>query len=182
MQLDPTEHFEAIVLPAIGAHRAAEQALSEVGRDAPPEEHARAESLALREGGAAALYLHHFADIVARRGGPGLEDLQGELAQVREFLGILCRRHGGGNEVEILADVADALKHAVLTRRLPREVEEAGQVLTIDRPYGRGKYGEGRYGAPLQVWVLARSGRRTLSAILSAVADAWQRALAGERG
>jgi hypothetical protein len=85
----------------------------------------------------------------------------------------------GADDLALLGDVADALKHAVLTQWLPREVEEAGQVLAAGRGYGTGRYGEGKYGGVDEVWILGRSGTRSLSAVLQSVRTVWRKELFG---
>jgi hypothetical protein len=180
MQIDARDHFEAIVVPSIEAYEEAEASLSRaINEDTPYLEKELARYSALRLGGAAALYLHHFADIVANRGLPPLPEFNGNVRAALEHLAQTSRTNFGTSDVELLGDIADATKHSVLTRRLPREVEEAGQVLTIARGFGDGPYGEGKYGGVDEVWVLARSGRRPLSKILRSVQEAWVAAMQG---
>ncbi len=174
MQIDTRLHFQAIILPAIAAYGAAEVNLTKVIVEKQTQNETTAGFTALREGGAAALYLHHFSDIVAKRPVNGLPDFNGKVKAVREWLGSNCLASRGTNDVELLGDVADALKHAVLTQHLPREVEEAGQVLAVGRGYGTGGYGEGKYGGVNEVWILGRSGIRPLTSVLNSVSDLWQ--------
>jgi hypothetical protein len=175
MQLDAIDHFYQIVTPAIRAYEAAEDQLTRAVVDNQSEEPlaTAAGFEALREGGAAAIYLHHFADIIAARGHPAGPDFGGDVRAARSWLAEVCEATHGEDLVGLLEDVADALKHSVLTRRLPREVEEAGQVLTICRGFGTGRYGEGKYGGVDEVWILGREGPRPLSLVLDRVSTAW---------
>lgn len=174
MQIDVHDHFEAIVMPAAEAYQQAERDLTQaVVNEVSEPELVRARFAALRQGGAAALYLHHFADIVATRGTPRLPDFKDDVAATRRWLADLSRSLSGESDVELLGDVADALKHSVLTRHLPREVEEAGQVLTIARGFGTARFGDGKFGGMDEVWILGRSEPRSLNAILDSVIAVW---------
>jgi hypothetical protein len=80
-------------------------------------------------------------------------------------------------DVELCGDVADALKHAILTRNVDvRQIRENDAVLALGNAYGELSYGEGKYGGTQQVLVLANSGTRALSSVLQNVIDAWRRA------
>lgn len=169
MQLDAREHFKEIVEAAISEYVQAEEELSAATETADDGRIQKARLRALRMGGAAAIYLHHFADIVAKRPPQGLPEFKSSVTQVRKFL-----QAKGAIDLVILGDAADALKHAVLTYRLPREVEEAGQVLVVSREYGVGRYGEGKFSGTEQVWLLARSGKRPLTSVLRNVSAVWE--------
>ncbi len=174
MQLDAREHFTEIVTAAIGEYLGAEAELSAANGAADEDRLRTARFRALRLGGAAAIYLHHFADIVAKRPSKGLPDFDSSVAKVREFL-----QAKGAIDLTILGDVADSLKHAVLTYRRPRQVEEAGQVLVVNRGYSVALYGEGKFGGDEQVWILARSGQRPLTSVLRGVSAVWEGVLFG---
>lgn len=169
MQLDAREHFREIVGPAIADYVQAEADLTNALQSGDERIIQAARFKALRLGGSAAIFLHHFADIVARRPPPGLPDFGGRVSDVRDWL-----LANGADDTTLLADAVDALKHAVLTQRLPREVEEAGQVVAVGRGYGTGRYGEGKFGGTDEVWIMARSGRRPLSSVLHAVNAVWE--------
>jgi hypothetical protein len=80
-------------------------------------------------------------------------------------------------DVKLCGDVADALKHAILTRNLDvRQIRENDAVIALSTGYGELGYGEGKYGGIQQVIVLANSGTRALSSVLQNVIDAWRRA------
>ena len=173
MQLDAIEHFTEIVLPALSDYHYAEEALTRAiveKQDEPAKTKAR--HTALRLGGSATLYLHHFADVMANRPPDGFPNFNGKAKAVREWLA--SHNENAGTDLAILEDIADALKHAILTHRLPRQVEHAEQVLAIDRAYGSGNSGDGKYGGIDEVWVLAKSGKRTLTKVLTSVADLWK--------
>lgn len=172
MQLDVREHFREIVEPAIADYEQAEADLTRTAQTGDETALRRTSLRALRLGGSAALLLHHFADIVARRPAVGFPDFHERVDDVRDWM-----INNGARDLVLLGDVADALKHAVLTRRLPREVEEVGQVLTAGRGYGNGRYGEGKFGGVDEVWILARSGPRPLRSVLQSVRTAWEAVL-----
>ena len=172
MQLDSIIHFNEIVLPAINEYDQAEEALSRAACNKTPEL-VSARYTALRHGASAAIFLHHFADIVAHRPPGNIPDFEGDVGKVRQWL-----KQYGADDVNLLRDVADALKHAVLNPDRPRDVPKAEAVIAIGRAYGAGRYGEGKFGGTDEVWIFANSGQRALSAILWSVRDAWTRALA----
>jgi hypothetical protein len=66
MQLPWDEHFKEIVIPAWQAYLNAEQRLTEVNATSTEQLIRRSGYDALREGGAASVYIHHFAEIVLR--------------------------------------------------------------------------------------------------------------------
>lgn len=170
MQFDAGIHFSEIVCPAIDDYLAAEEALTIAVKSGNGLEEARYK--ALRLGAAAAIFLHHFSDVIANRPPEHLPDFQGDVGKVRGWLATF-----GTNDVGILRDTADALKHAVLNPDRPRDVQHSGLVLTTQRGYGLGRYGEGKYGGVDEVWILANSGMRPLTAVLKSVRKAWRNAL-----
>ena len=170
MQFEAGVHFNEIVSPAIDEYLAAEDALTAAavsgdGLDA-------AKYKALRLGAAAAIFLHHFSDVIAHRPPENLPDFEGDVGKVRAWIAGY-----GTNEVGILRDTADALKHAVLDPNRQRDVQHSGLVLTTQRGYGMGRFGEGKYGGVDEVWILANSGMRPLTAVLRSVRNAWLAAL-----
>src|SRR5262245_39371437 len=66
MQLPSDEHFHEIVIPAWQAYLRSETRLTDAANTGDDGALKRAGYEALREGGAATIYLHHFADIVMR--------------------------------------------------------------------------------------------------------------------
>jgi hypothetical protein len=183
MQLGSRDHFDEIVIQAWKAYLSAESRLSA----ATAGEQRSCELAALREGGAATFYLHHFADIVAAENPQFLpRDVaertnRGRLASVRRWLSSQCYRRSPDvlcGDVSLLGDVADALKHSVLERRVDeRSVSARDAVLTMSTGFGVVPFGEGKYGGGPQVIVLANSGPRALSAILLNVLNAWNRGM-----
>jgi hypothetical protein len=180
MQFPSYEHFREIVIPAWQAYLGAEERLTVAiaSKDAGNIERARYD--ALREGGAATFYLHHYAEIVARASPDWLPAGVEKPGQIWAWVESLCTMLRGDSQVadvSLLGDVADALKHAVLTRHLEaREVASNDKVLVVASGYGELAYGEGKFGGTEQVLVLAKSGARALSSILQNVVDAWRRA------
>lgn len=64
MDLGWRDHFDDIVIPAWQAYLDAEGELTEATRATDPNGLRLAKVKALREGGAASLYTHHFVEIV----------------------------------------------------------------------------------------------------------------------
>lgn len=170
MQFEAGIHFYEIVCPAIDDYLAAEDALTTAALSDNGLEQAKYK--ALRLGASAAISLHHFSDVVANRPPENVPDFQGDVGKVRTWLADF-----GTADVPILRDTADALKHAVLNPDRARDVQHAGLVLTTQRGYGMGRFGEGKYGGADEVWILASSGMRALTAVLRSVRDAWLNAL-----
>ena len=122
MQLDWQTHFDRVVIPSWRAFLAAEVRLSAavVARDTALVDHESYE--VLREGGAAAIYLHHFTEIVWDRQAHILAAGLNGIGDVRRWLGAMCyagRSNTLVDDVDLLRDIADALKHATLTRQNP---------------------------------------------------------------
>lgn len=180
MQLPWDEHFPRIVVPAWQAYLNAECRLTEVTRakDQHQIEHARYE--ALREGGAASFYVHHYAEIVLRARPSWLPDEITKAKEVRGWLSQYCtmsRTERVVGDVALLGDVADALKHGVLTFRIEeRDVAENDAVIVVGTGYGELAWGEGKFGGIDQVLIKAKSGTRAVSSVLQNVIDAWRRA------
>lgn len=178
MQLPWDEHFEKIVVPAWQAYLNAESRLTDavLAEVQVRIEYARYE--ALREGGAASFYLHHYAEIVLRARPAWLPDEITKARGVRDWLSRLCTMLRSGRSVDdvaLLGDVADALKHAVLTLRLEeRDVAENDAVIVVGTGYGELACDEGKFGGIDQVLIKAKSGTRALSSVLQNVIDAWR--------
>ena len=180
MQLPWDEHFFEIVIPAWQAYLAAEARLSVAAQGDDQAALAKARYDAMREGGAASFYLHHFGEIVLRARPAWLPESVKTPAQIIAWLSPFCfalRTDQQIADVELLKDVADALKHAVLTARLEqRQIEANDAVIVVSTGYGELPYGEGKYGGTPQVIVRTHNGARCLSTILQNVVDAWRRA------
>jgi hypothetical protein len=180
MQLPWDEHLREIVIPAWQAYLSAEHRLTQavLAKDEAATERARFD--ALREGGAASFYLHHFGEVVLRARPHWLPGDVTKPPHIISWLAPFCtalRTDRQLPDVELLRDVADSLKHAILTRRLEeRQVAANEAVLVADTVYGAGRFGEGKWGGVLQVIVLTETGGRALSAVLQNVLDAWRRA------
>jgi hypothetical protein len=172
------------VVPAWRAYLVSETALTAALDSDNFVARVRARYTALREAGAATFYLHHFGEIVLRARPEWLpEEIKG-LGQLRQWLAPNCtalRSEKLVNDVDLLADVADALKHAVLTRNPEKRLVSANDaVLVSEAGYGGGPYGEGKFGGAEQVLVLSVTGQRALSGVLQNVVDAWRRAAGQE--
>ncbi len=180
MQLSWDEHFHHIVLPAWRAYLGAERKLSEAVCKQDETSVARARYDALREGAAACFFIHHYADLILRARPPWLPDEIADLKGLRIWLSKYCmmlRTNKSAEDVALLGDVADALKHAILTMRLhERDVSANDAVIIIGTGYGELAFGEGKYGGIEQVLVKAKSRTRALSCVVQNVIDAWCRA------
>jgi hypothetical protein len=180
VQLPWDEHFYEIVITAWQAYLTAEGRLTDAINSNNEDVSRRAGYDALREGGAATIYLHHFADVVMRARPDWLPGELSSLGELRRWVSEHCtmlRTDRSVPDVELCGDVADALKHAILTRNLDaRQIRENDAVLALGTGYGELSYGEGKYGGMQQVLVLANSGTRALSSVLQNVVDAWRRA------
>lgn len=179
MQLGWEQHFIEIVIPAWQAYLHAEDQLTRAIVDGGDVDRARFD--ALRGGGAAVFYLHHFADIVAAERPAFLPDDVRSVAEVQQWLAANCRMlrtDADSLDVSLLGDIADALKHSHLTRRLDeRDVATRDAVVVVGSGFGTLGYGEGKYGGIDQVLILANSGTRPLTSILQNVIDAWRTAM-----
>jgi len=180
MQLPWDEHFYEIVISAWQAYLSAEHRLTDAINSRIEEASRRAGYDALREGGAATIYLHHFADVVMRAQPDWLPPearLPGELRRWVSGYCTMLRTEQQVADVELCGDVANALKHAILTKYLDmRQIRGNDAVLALSTGYGELSFGEGKYGNIQEVIVLANSGTRALSSVLQNVIDAWRRA------
>jgi hypothetical protein len=179
MQLPWDEHFYQIVIPAWQAYRSAEAHLTEVVSSKNEGLLNCARYTALREAGAACFYVHHFGEIVLRANPRWLSADVKRPDDVVRWLSQFCvmmRTDRKVDDVSLLRDVADALKHAILSRHLDeRQVSANEAVLVIATGFGEMSYGEGKYGGADQVVIATRSGKRALSSVLQNVIDAWRR-------
>lgn len=180
MQLPWDDHFFEIVVPAWQTYLLAETELSQASISKDSERISRASYTALREGGAATFYVHHFADIVMRARPDWLPNHIKNLTALRIWLSEHCtmlRTEAKCNDIQLVGDVADALKHAILTHRPEfREVLANEAVLVSSTGYGDLRFGEGSFGGVEQILVLGKSEARALSSVLQNVIDAWRRA------
>jgi hypothetical protein len=172
MQFEAGIHFTEIVCPTISDYLEAEGKLTIAVKKENDSELESAKFNALRLGAAAAIFLHHFSDVVANRPPENVPDFKGDVGKVRTWIATF-----GTGDVPILRDTADALKHSVLNPDRSRMVQHSGLVLTTHRGYGLGRFGEGKFGGVDEVWILSTSGMRPLTAVLKSVQHAWVKAL-----
>lgn len=181
MQLPWDEHFHEIVIPAWQAYLRAESRLTDASRARDEGSLKRAGYDALREGGAATIYLHHFAEIVMRANPAWIPAGVTSVHDLRQWVSERCTMLRNETrpvaDVELCGDVADALKHAVLTQRIDmRQVRANDAVIALSTGYSELAWGEGKYGGAVQVVVVANAGTRALSSVCQNVVDAWRRA------
>ncbi len=107
-----------------------------------------------------------------------------KIDQIRDWLRTGFVRRVNGQPVDdlaILHDVADAFKHAQLTRKA-WFLETDRAVIRTATGFGRLSCGEGKFGGAEQVIVELLDGRqRALSLILWTVRDAWAAAMGKPR-
>jgi hypothetical protein len=180
VQLPWDEHFHEIVIPAWQAYLRSETRLTAAANARDDGALKRAGYEALREGGAATIYLHHFAEIVMRAQPAWARGKTRSLRDLRRWVSEHCTMLRNDNrpvaDVELCGDVADALKHAILTQRLDvRQVRENDAVIALSTGYGELAFGEGKLGGVVQVIVVANTGVRALSSVCQNVVDAWRR-------
>ncbi|RYD32524.1 MAG: hypothetical protein EOP85_21655 [Verrucomicrobiaceae bacterium] len=164
------------MIPAWQAYLGAEKELTAARRTNDQTALRAAKLKALREGGAATLYLHHFVEIVVAESPAWLPKVK-DYRAAQDWLEGFCfalRSETPSKDVRLLGDVADALKHSRL-RSAERTVSSRDAVLAVESGYGEVPYGEGKYGGTDQVLILAKSGKRPLSTVLQNVVDAWRR-------
>ncbi len=176
-----TEFFELIVEPAIAEYDDAENVLTDAtvnGIGSPDD----ARALVLRRARTASIELHQFTGRVlasAPRWSRG-----SKIDQIRDWLRTGFVRRVNGQPVDdlaILHDVADAFKHAQLTRKA-WFLETDRAVIRTATGFGRLSCGEGKFGGAEQVIVELLDGRqRALSLILWTVRDAWAAAMGKPR-
>lgn len=181
MQLDWDEHFQEIVLRSWQEYRSSERHLSRSAATGDGSRLRRSTFDALRHGASATIFLHHFADVVLRARPSFLPATIKDARQLQDWLAQFCFHRGTLNQVNdvtLLGDVADALKHAVLTRRLQvRQVGSMDQVLAVASGFADLPFGEGKFGGIDQVVIRTKDGPRALSTVLLNVVDAWNRAI-----
>lgn len=177
MDLGWETHFREIVLPAYREYLNADDRLTVAIKTGGDVDRARFD--ALREAGAAAFYLHHFSDIVLREPAPFLPGDCRKIKDLRNLLSEHCTMLRGKercDDINLLADVVDALKHSVLTNRLDeRQVASRDAVIVIGSGVDELSWGEGKYGGEEEVLVKTNGGLRAMSCVMSNVVDAWFR-------
>ena len=176
MQFEWDDHFAEIVLPAWQDYLQAERGLSQATYADDAARRRAASFTALRLGASAAVFLHHYAEVVVRSMPRFIPQGVTDVTDARRWLAPHCldlRSTAHSDDVALLGDVADALKHCVLTRRVPaRLVSTTNQVLVVATNYGA----TDNFCGEDQVVVLPTTGSRPLSTVLQNVIDAWRRA------
>lgn len=176
-----TDYFNRIVEPAWAAYLGAEVRLNKAVTDPDAAKLELAEWDALREGASASIFMHQAADYAFTESPDWVPDRCASVADVRSFIEGYCthlRSDRPAKDVELLAAVADSLKHAVLTRKADtRPITSHRAVLVISTGFSASVYGEGKFGGAPEVRIQTRTGEsRALSAVIQNVADAWRKA------
>jgi hypothetical protein len=172
------DFFDAVIAPALDEYREAEGELMQASLSGNAEQLEAARALAFRRARTAVIELHQFTDRVATECPPWGPTLA--IAGTRDWLmNNHCSRRR--DDMHALQDVADAFKHAKLTR--PRKgrpwlVASDKAVVSAAAGFGELGWGEGKWGGAEQTVVEQPDGRkRALSFVLETVEDAWLRAM-----
>jgi len=171
------DFFDSVVEPALADYETAEAELTAAVKAADASRLAEARALAMRRARTAAIELHQFGDRVVSERPPWVP--QTNLGGLRQWLMTQCDRRP--DDVQVLHDVADAFKHAVLTN--PRKgrswfVQTDKAIVNTSTGYGALGYGEGKYGGIEEVIVEQPDGRkRSLSFVLGTAKGAWLKAM-----
>ncbi|MDC7675257.1 hypothetical protein [Asticcacaulis machinosus] len=174
MDFSISDHFEFVILKQLEEYDQAEQRLTDavLSKDSDLINLARFD--ALRIGTNAIWHVHHFAEIVFTRiNERGAKPSEAEaFRQEIEHDHCRCLRSGAAvNDISILADAADALKHSIL-RRTDRLVSSRDQVLATSSEYGIMSY---KYGGVDEVVILCNDNtKRFLTTCLENVVAAWR--------
>lgn len=187
---DPTNHdpaiahFDEIILPAIESYFEAENCLSSAVQAGDEKVINTTRLMVMRTARTAAIELHQFSDRVAKlcpAWGPGHGQ---SVEQVRQWLRVVhaaAISSDRSDEVLVLQDIADAMKHAQLDhapRGRERFVDTDKAVLFFGSGFGEFGFGEAKYGGVEQVMVVQSDGtKRLLSSTLDIVKSAWLRAM-----
>ena len=172
------EHLEEIVLPAWQDYLAAEHRLSVAAKLGDEPGRRRQSYAALRHGAAAALFLHHFGDVVLRARPPFLPADVQSAADLQEWLTGYCtylRTDRIAADVLLLADLVEGLRQAPLIGTAGPDVGNE-EILVVAAGVGDLPSDEGKVDGVDQVVIQVRSGPRALTAVLQNVVDAWRRA------
>lgn len=181
--VDAERYFDKQAVPEFRAFIAAENALTKAVLENSPDELENARDEVMRVAWNASAKVHQMADYVIAQKPAWLPPSVTSANDLRLWLQTNhCKmlRHGPVEDVFLLADVADAFKHADCTqpRRFPRRVTSEAATITAGVGYGRMRFGEGKYGGMEQVIVTLKDGdERALSSILQNVVDAWRTAM-----
>ena len=182
---DPTkDFFDLIVEPAIDEYLDAECALTAAEGAGDPAGLEAARALALRRARTAAIELHQFADRVMTNG-PAWAPT-GTITHLRDWLRTNHGRQINGQPVEdfdLLHDVADAFKHAQLTRDWPWLVQDDKVVVSSATGFGELGWGEATWSGVQAITIEKTDGKkRAMSLMLSTVRDAWRSAMSTGAG
>jgi hypothetical protein len=132
----------------------------------------------------ACIEVHQFSDTVKAQVAnppPWLPEGVKSLVEIREAVSRHCRMLRQDEpcaDVDVLHDIADAFKHAILTQ--PRKgrdhwVKTSKCSVVIASGFGELAFGEGKFGGTEQLIVRLETGKsRALSSVLQNVIDAWR--------
>ncbi|TWB45561.1 hypothetical protein FBZ98_11531 [Rhizobium sp. ERR 922] len=166
-------HWERIILASVREFLGAEDlaAALETGHDAGAARNAAYE--ALRRSMVATIFLHHFAEVAANRQHPALHGL-GKLAIYKELAArtLAPDQSPRPDDVKILGEVADAIKHGELNANHIRHVARNGRVIEWTHE-AASLFAEGSANGAPQIIVATAAGSRSLRAVLHKVSTTW---------
>lgn len=172
------DFFDAVVAPALAEYRDAEVELTKASLDGDANRLEAALALVFRRARTAAIELHQFTDRVVTEHPAWAPALANEATR-KWLMSNHCSRRP--DDVHVLHDVADAFKHAKLTRQRkdrPWLVASDKAVVSIATGFGELGWGEGKWSGVAQTIIEQPDGRkRALSFVLETAEDAWLRAM-----
>lgn len=181
---DAARFFDKQVTPEFRHFIASENALTQAVLHGTPDELENARDGVMQAAWNAATKAHQMGDYVWAEKPSWMPSSVTGLRGLRDWLqDTHCRMLRGSaqaDDIDLLGNVADAFKHAVLTKpsKVPRRISSAAGTITSSTGFGRMAFGEGKFGGMEQVIVTLSDGsERALSSILQNVVDAWRKAM-----
>ncbi|RWB32017.1 MAG: hypothetical protein EOQ42_14775 [Mesorhizobium sp.] len=166
-------HWRRLVLTSVREFMHWEVILVDLykGPDAGAAQDASYETL--RTAMTAALFLHHFAEVAFARGALAHIQANSKQALFNAVGGWPIAADGTNrpDDVKILGEVADAIKHGVLTASHIIHVPKNGRVIEIS--HTQPLFSEGRQDGSPQVVISTAAGVRSFRAIVENVCRGW---------
>ncbi|GAB1584073.1 hypothetical protein [Phyllobacterium phragmitis] len=166
-------HWQRLVLTSVREFIQREVVLIDLynGLNADATQDASYETL--RTAMTAALFLHHFAEVAFARGALAHIQAKNKHALFSAVGGWPIAADGTNrpDDVKILGEVADAIKHGVLTANHIIHVSKHGRVIEIS--HAKPLFGEGRQDGSPQVAISTTAGVRSFRAIVENVCRGW---------
>ena len=172
-ELALSTHWQRLVLTSIREFIQWEAALIDLynGQDADAVQAASYETL--RTAMAAALFLHHFTEVAFARGALTHIHANNKRALFNAVGGWPIAVNGTNrpDDMKILGEVADAVKHGVLNANHIIHVPKNGRVIEIS--HAQPLFGEGHQDDKPQVIISTAAGARSFRAVVENVCRGW---------